>query len=143
MALLWNTSSFARVSISKTYETSIVNMATAALAQHSYRIAKSWQCQDKCPDISTVKQGIPNDNTNAIPNNCTDQQGNQIYNGNYHIYINQVSISISNWDNSFTERGNLWKACYGGDCYESMGKVITACPPREFAICICLPCFSF
>ena len=52
-------------------------MATAVLAHNSYRIAKSWQCQDKFPDPSSENfRGGQNGTTSTETNNTI--QGNHI-----------------------------------------------------------------
>ena len=54
-----------------------LNMATAVLAHNSYRIAKSWQCQDTFPDSSSENfRGGQNGTTSTETNNAI--QGNHI-----------------------------------------------------------------
>ena len=53
-------------------------MASAALAQSSYRIAKSWQYQEKLPDAFS-ENDISNGNYNATAfHNYGNVQDNQI-----------------------------------------------------------------
>ena len=54
-----------------------LNMATSVLAHNSYRIAKSWQCQDKFSDPSSENfRGGQNGTTSTETNNAI--QGNHI-----------------------------------------------------------------
>ena len=48
-------------------------MATAVLAHNSYRIAKSWQCQDTFPDPSSESFRCGKDGTNSKETNNTIQ----------------------------------------------------------------------
>jgi len=54
-------------------------MASAALAQSSYRIAKSWQYQETLPDLSLEDISTEdNNNTGLSQPYTTNIQGNQV-----------------------------------------------------------------
>ena len=54
-------------------------MASAALAQSSYRIAKSWQYQETLPDLSLEDISTEDSNSTRVSQPYTNNiQGNQV-----------------------------------------------------------------
>ena len=60
-------------------------MASAALAQSSYRIAKSWQYQEKLPDASSEDLSIE-DNNAKLSKAYQNMQGNEIQPNSFPVY---------------------------------------------------------
>ena len=59
-------------------------MASAALAQSSYRIAKSWQYQEKLPDASSEDVSIEDSNA-KLSKPYNNMQGNEIQHNSFQV----------------------------------------------------------
>ena len=72
-------------------------MASAALAQNSYRIAKSWQYQEKLPDVFLEKDIAKGSHYVKDYQDYGTSKGNQIEHTSTFSFHIQIILNITNY----------------------------------------------